>query len=74
MYDKQIERHNLFCVADTSALEISITLWTMLFSTLITKHTAFIFAVGKVDPQSSGREERQRDGQTTALLQTPKNT
>lgn len=63
----------ILCRAETSALEISSILWTMLFSTLVTKHTAFIFAVGKVDPQSSGREERQRDGQTTALLQTPKN-
>lgn len=32
--------------------------------------TTLIFAVGEVDPQSSGREERQRDGQTTARQQT----
>lgn len=31
--------------------------------------TALIFAVGEVDPQSSGRKERQRDGQTTVPQQ-----
>lgn len=31
-------------------------------------HTTFIFAVGEVDPKSSGREERQKEGQTSALL------
>lgn len=36
-------------------------------------HTTFIFAVGEVDPQSSGRKQRQRDGQTTASLQTAEN-
>lgn len=31
------------------------------------KRTAFIFAAGEVDSQSSEREERQREGQTPAL-------
>lgn len=39
---------------------------------LLPTHTAFIFAVGEVDPQSSGRQERQRDRQTTAAPQTAK--
>lgn len=38
-----------------------------------TKRTAFILAVGEVDPQSSGREDRQKEGQTSALLQGPTN-
>lgn len=39
---------------------------------LLPTRTAFIFAVGEADPQSSGRKEKQRDGQTTASLQTAK--
>lgn len=35
---------------------------------MIRERTTFIFAVGEVDPQSSGREERQKEGQTSALL------
>lgn len=41
---------------------------------LLPTRTAFIFAVGEADPQSSGRKEKQRDGQTTASLQTAKKT
>lgn len=35
--------------------------------------TALVFAVGEVDPQSSEREERQKEGQTSALLRGPTN-
>lgn len=32
------------------------------------RRTTFIFAIGEVDPQSSERQERQKEGQTSAVL------
>lgn len=47
--------------------------WILMICYLCSKRTTLIFAVSEVDPQSSEREQRQREGQTSALLQGPTN-